>query len=210
MHPITHPIAHRYRRPADGRLHRRAAWDHDQRPGELATAIRRAQAGDPEAIRYLYLRFAPNVYGYARSIVRDEHEAEDVTQQVFARLLTAVARYQDRGVPFSAWLLRIAHNAAIDHVRRRVVLADESAVVDESDEQRALELGADLREALDALPVDQRRVLVLRHVLGWSSAEIAVELGRSEDAVHALHHRARRALRRALCDAGATPMVAAA
>ena len=59
-------------------------------------------------MRMLYLRYADNVYGYVCSIVRDEHEAEDVTQQVFAKLMTAIARYEPRSVPFSAWILRIS------------------------------------------------------------------------------------------------------
>ena len=73
----------------------------------------------PDALRFLYLRYADNVYGYVCSIVRDEHEAEDVTQQIFAKLLTTLDRYEPRQVPFSAWILRVAHNAAIDHVRAR-------------------------------------------------------------------------------------------
>src|SRR5688572_3446481 len=79
-------------------------FDTDSRPGELSSAIARAQTGDERAIQYLYLRFAGNVYGYSRSIVADSHEAEDVTQQVFTRLITAIASYEPRAVPFSAWL----------------------------------------------------------------------------------------------------------
>ena len=62
-----HPIATRYEGLPDGRFHRRAKLDRDRRPGELASAIARAKDGDDEALRYLYLRFAPNVYGYARA-----------------------------------------------------------------------------------------------------------------------------------------------
>src|SRR5918993_1701102 len=83
------------------------------------TAVARARTGDPDALRFLYLRYADNVYGYVCSIVRDEHEAEDVTQHIFAKLLTALDRYEPRVVPFSAWILRVAHNAAIDHMRAR-------------------------------------------------------------------------------------------
>jgi RNA polymerase sigma-70 factor, ECF subfamily len=205
-----HMISSRYPGLPEGRFHRKASFDRDLREGELKSAIALAKAGDPEAVRYLYLRFAPNVYGYARSIVRDEHEAEDVTQQVFARLITALARYQDRGVPFSAWILRITHNMAIDHMRRRLVLCDETTLPEEQDDDRARELGDALREALEELPEAQRRVLVLRHVGGWTPGEIAEELGRSEDSVHGLHHRARRTLKRSLTGVGATPMALAA
>jgi RNA polymerase sigma-70 factor (ECF subfamily) len=207
---MHHPIATRYSSPTDGRFHRRSGFDKDLRPGELSTAIARAKEGDREAVRYLYLRFAPNVYGYARSIVRDEHEAEDVTQQVFARLITALARYEERGVPFSAWILRITHNMAIDHMRRRLVLCDETSVAEEGDDDRARELSGALRDALEELPENQRQVLVMRHLGGYSPGEIAGALGRSTDSVHGLHHRGRRALKGALRTIEAAPMVAAA
>lgn len=205
-----HAMTTRYRSLPEGRFHRKASLDQDLRPGELAGAIRCAKAGDREAVRYLYLRFSPNVFGYARSIVRDEHEAEDVTQQVFARLITALARYEDRGVPFSAWLLRITHNTAIDHMRRRLTLCDEAAVAEEGDEDRALELGHALRDALETLPEVQRQVLVMRHVGGMTPGEIADRLDKSEDSVHGLHHRGRRALKAALTAADAAPVVTAA
>jgi RNA polymerase sigma-70 factor (ECF subfamily) len=205
-----HPIATRYSGLNDGRFHRRTSFDKDLRPGELAAAIDQAKAGDREAVRYLYLRFAPNVYGYARSLVRDEHEAEDVTQQVFARLMTALARYEDRGVPFSAWILRITHNMAIDHMRRRLVLCDETTVPEESDDERSREISTALRDALEELPETQRQVVVMRHLGGYSPGEIAGSIGRSQDSVHGLHHRARRALRRRLEHNESAPMVAAA
>ena len=90
----------------------------------VALAVARAQAGDREAMRYLYLRYCDNVYGYVCTIVRDEHEAEDVTQQVFAKLLTALARYEERSSPFASWLLKVAHNTALDHLRTRRVKPD--------------------------------------------------------------------------------------
>ena len=77
----------------------------------------RAKEGDQEAVRFLYVVYVHNVYGYVRSIVRDDHEAEDVTQHVFAKLITAIVKYDDRGVPFFAWLLRLARNVAIDQLR---------------------------------------------------------------------------------------------
>ena len=93
--------------------------EDERRPGEVARAVTRAKQGDQAAIRYLYTRYAGNVYGYARSIVRNDHDAEDVVQQVFTRMMTAIQSYEQRSVPFSAWLLRITHNMAIDYVRRR-------------------------------------------------------------------------------------------
>jgi RNA polymerase sigma-70 factor (ECF subfamily) len=200
----------RYAGLAGGRFHRKSKLDKDLRPGELAGAIARAKEGDREALRYLYLRFADNVYGYARSIVRDEHEAEDVTQQVFARLITALRTYEQRSVPFSAWLLRIAHNMSVDHLRRRVLVCDADDVLEQRPDDRSHELSLALREALGTLPEIQQRVLVMRHWFGCSPGEIAEALDRSEDSIHGLHHRGRRALRAALTEVDAAPMTCAA
>lgn len=204
-------VMERYEGLGGGRFHRKTQLDEDRAPGELAHVISRAQAGDSAAFRYLYLRFADNVYGYARSIVRDEHEAEDVTQQVFARVMTAIGRYEQRSVPFSSWILRITHNMSIDHIRRRrAVPVEETHAVDETREERSFELSMTLREALAELPEEQREVVVLRHVAGWSPREIAAHLGKSEDAVHGLHHRGRRALKVELGRREAAPVCAVA
>jgi RNA polymerase sigma-70 factor (ECF subfamily) len=155
----------------------------------VLAAVARAKDGDADALRYLYLRYADNVYGYVCSIVRDEYEAEDVTQHIFAKLMTALARYEPRVVPFSAWILRVAHNAAIDHVRaRRPVPIAEIHPGDAPEDDGG-------RERFAALPAEQRDVIVLRFLVGLSPGEIAERMGRSEDAVHGLQHRGRRRLR---------------
>ena len=69
----------------------------------VSRAVRRAQEGDREAIGFLYARYSENVYGYVRSIVKDHYEAEDVTQQVFAKLVRVIGSYEEREVPFFAW-----------------------------------------------------------------------------------------------------------
>src|SRR5215217_1525291 len=146
-----------------GRFHRRRAFDRSPEAEQLAlAAVARARNGDDDALRFLYLRYADNVYGYVCSIVRDEHEAEDVTQQIFAKLMTSLERYEPRLVPFSAWILRVAHNAAIDHVRmRRPVPVEEVRPADTADDDAAgRERFADLRLALAALPAEQRDVIV--------------------------------------------------
>ncbi len=158
-----------------------------------------ARAGDTDALRYLYLRYADSVYGYVCSIVRDEHEAEDVTQHIFAKLLTALPRYEPRAVPFSAFLLRIAHNAAIDSMRtRRAVPFEEVRSPDLEDADLSRERAGDLRAALRTLPDEQREVVILRFVVGLTPRETAARMGRTEDAVHGLQHRGRRSLRREL------------
>lgn len=190
---------------------RKTTLDEDRCEGELDLAVARAKGGDEQAIRYLYGRFADNVYGYAKGIVRDEDDAEDVTQQVFARLMIALPAYEQRSVPFSSWLLRITHNMAIDHCRRRrSTPVEEVHAVDKADPRDDRELSGSLRSALRELPEDQREVVVLRHIGGWSPGEIAEHLGRTEDAVHGLHHRGRRALKAALTSLEATPITAAA
>jgi RNA polymerase sigma-70 factor, ECF subfamily len=181
-----------------GRFRRRRSLDQSPATERLVlTAVERAKHGDADALRFIYLRYADNVYGYVCSIVRDEHEAEDVTQHIFAKLMTALGRYEPRVVPFSAWILRVAHNAAIDHMRaRRPMPCEEVRSSDIEVDVSGQERFADLRLALDALPSEQRDVIMLRFLVGLSPREIAERLGRSEDAVHGLQHRGRRRLRR--------------
>jgi RNA polymerase sigma-70 factor (ECF subfamily) len=167
-----------------------------QRKTRLAVA--RAKEGDREALRFLYVNYSHNIYGYVRSIVRDDHEAEDVTQHVFAKLMTTIGKYDDRGVPFFAWLLRMARNVAIDHLRaNRVTPIDTLPDIGASSDSNVDQLHT-VREALAALPEEQREVVVLRHVVGLTPGEIADRLGRSESSIHGLHHRGRRALQRQL------------
>jgi RNA polymerase sigma-70 factor, ECF subfamily len=178
----------------------------------LTLAIGRAREGDDEAVRYLYIRYADNVYGYVASIVRDEFEAEDVTQHVFAKLMTVLPKYQEREVPFSAWILRVARNVAVDHMRsRRAIPCEEVRELDPSqhDDQAAHQTSMMLREALETLPEDQRQVLVLRHLVGLSPGEIAGQLGKSEPSIHGLHHRGRGALRTVLTERECAPTVLA-
>jgi RNA polymerase sigma-70 factor, ECF subfamily len=189
----------------------RAKATLDESPGTaplVARAVARAKEGDREAVRFLYLRYADNVYGYVRSIVRDEYEAEDVTQQVFAKLMVVIGRYEQRAVPFSAWILRLAHNAAIDHMRkRRAIPAAEVYGADERVPEGNEERSRELHSALADLPEEQRDVIVLRHVVGLSPTEIAGHMGKTEPSVHGLHHRGRAALRTALVERGCAPTV---
>jgi RNA polymerase sigma-70 factor, ECF subfamily len=183
-----------------GRFRRRRQLDQSAEvERRVLAAVIRAKEGDPDALRFLYLRYADNVYGYVCSIVRDEHEAEDVTQQVFAKLLGSLGRYEPRSVPFSAWILRVAHNTAIDHVRaRRPVPVEEVRGPEPADDGASRERFRDLRLALDALPKEQREVIVLRFLVGLTPREVAERMGRSEDAVNGLQLRGRRRLRREL------------
>jgi RNA polymerase sigma-70 factor, ECF subfamily len=190
---------------------RRRQLDHPPDAEALVTAATaRAREGDEDALRLLYLLYADNVFGYVLAIVHDEHDAEDITSEVYSRLPRALTHYRVSGTPFVAWLLRVARNAALDHLRaqRSVPLAEVPASA--RSELHAHERLDDLRAALEALPDDQRQVMVLRLIAGLTPGEVADRLGRSIDAVHALQHRARRRLRDELTRAGWAPTSAAA
>jgi RNA polymerase sigma-70 factor, ECF subfamily len=176
-------------------------------PPDAEALVAAAREGDEDALRLLYLLYADNVFGYVLSIVHDEHDAEDITSEVFSRLSRALTHYRVSATPFAAWLLRVARNAALDHLRaQRSVPQAEIHAPGKHAELQAHERLDDLRAALEALPFDQRQVMVLRLVAGLSPTEVAERLGRSVDAVHALQHRARRRLRDELTTAGWAPV----
>jgi RNA polymerase sigma-70 factor (ECF subfamily) len=168
-----------------------------------------ARAGDREALAELYVLHAPAVHAHVLRVVKDVDDADDVTQQVFAKLLTGLDRYRPGEAPFIVWVLRIARNTAIDHVRRaRDVPVDDVEQTRARDEQGADEMRSALRAALALLPQGQRDVLLLTHLVGLSPNEIAAVLGCSVRAVHGLHYRGRAAVRVTLTDLGSAPAVA--
>jgi len=186
---------------------RRTLDDSEEAAREVRLAIARAKEGDRDALRLLYIRYADNVYGYLRSIVKDDREAEDLTQQVFMKLMSVIVKYEDQGVPFSGWLLRLARNVALDHLRRRrpIPTEDVYGADSHSDEHEARERARDLHAALATLPEEQRNVMIMRHVVGLSPPEIAERTGRTESSIHGLQHRGRRALQLELSRLGAAP-----
>ena len=137
--------------------------------------------------------------------MRNDHEAEDVTQHVFAKLMTTIHKYDDRGVPFFAWLVRMARNVAIDHLRSNRLTPTENVLDPTTSTGVDLDRAETVRAALAALPDEQREVVVLRHVVGLTPGEIADRMGRTESAIHGLHHRGRRALQRELIQLESTP-----
>lgn len=191
----------------------RAAADADAVPSDSTTerAIARAKEGDSGALHFLYVRYASDVYRCTRNVVQNHHEAEDITQNVFAKLMQAIGKYEAREVPFSAWIMRVARNAALDHLRaRRLVPCEEVRTDDEGQQDEDLERAQCLRVALETLPHGQREVLVLRHIAGLAPAEIAQRLDKSEGSIHGLHHRGRGALQTALRDLEAGPVTLSA
>jgi RNA polymerase sigma-70 factor (ECF subfamily) len=178
---------------------------------ETAAAVVRAQAGDQDALRVLYVRYKDNVYGYVLSFVRDPHEAEDITQQVFLKLMSAIGKYRAREVPFTSWLLRVARNVALDHMRRpRSLLCDEVYEPTHQSDQSGDDRRRALEQALGSLPEEQRNVIMLRHLVGLTPGEIAARMGRTESSIHGLHHRGRQALKRELTAIDCGPTARAA
>ena len=176
----------------------------------ITHATARAKQGDMSALQFLYVRFADDVCGYVRSIVKDSYDAEDITQNVFAKLLTAIQKYEPREVPFAAWILRVARNAALDHLRaRRQIPFEDVRTDDGGHEEIGFERSQCLRAALLNLSPEQREVLVLRHLAGLSPGEIARRLGKTEGSIHGLHHRGRAALQDLLREMNSAPVVRA-
>jgi RNA polymerase sigma-70 factor, ECF subfamily len=176
----------------------------------VTRATARAKQGDMSAVQFLYVRFADDVCGYVRSIVKDIYDAEDITQNVFAKLSTAIEKYEPREVPFAAWILRVARNAALDHLRaRRQIPFEEVRTDDGGHEEVGFERSQCLRAALLQLSPEQREVLVLRHLAGLSPGEIARRLGKTEGSIHGLHHRGRATLQDLLREQNSAPVVRA-
>jgi RNA polymerase sigma-70 factor, ECF subfamily len=143
-----------------------------------------------------YVEFAGAVRRYVQSIVHDVHDAEDITHNVFIKLLGCLDSYDARKASFSAWLLRIARNAALDHLRqRRAMPSDEALLGRTAPVKSDPDASAALRVAFASLPEAQRKVVFMRFALGLSPGEIATVLRRTPASVNGLEHRGRGALK---------------
>jgi RNA polymerase sigma-70 factor (ECF subfamily) len=177
---------------------------------DVDVLVERARHGDAEAFGGLYDRYQPEILRYLTHRLRDPDLAEDLTQQVFLKAWQAVPRYQQRGVPFKAWLYRMAHNQMIDYFRARRPTTDlEGVDVPEAPvaEERLLrqELLDRLQEALERPSDDHREVLVLRFLMEKSTAEIGEIMDRKEVTVRGLQFRALRSLRAEIEAIGGLP-----
>ena len=166
--------------------------------------LTRASQGDRDAFGLLYERDIDRIFNYVYYRTGNLHDAEDLTARVFQRAMNHIQSYTDRGVPFSAWLYRIAHNLVAnwhrDNSRRKEVpledytqqpqraLAPEARVVDNQELE-------DLLKAIRRLPPDRQQLLILKFVEGMSNAEVAMIMMRSEGAIKSLYHRTLMALR---------------
>jgi|SRR5581483_7168413 len=166
--------------------------------------VARAQRGDRDALEELYLLHFDRIYSYLHLSVGNRHDAEDLTNQTFMKMLEAIGRFRWRSVPFSAWLFRIAHNAAMDHFRasRRVQpeekVPEPEGVAQASAEDDAMQaIGREsMLELIEGLSPDQQQVLTLKFVFDFSNAEVAAILGKTEGAIKSLQHRALASLQR--------------
>lgn len=163
---------------------------------------------DPEAFGELYERNVTRVYNYIYYRTGRREDAEDLTARTFLQALAHLPRFRQQGVPFSAWLLRIAHNLVANWRRdnkRQLVPLEEACAL--HDEERHPHLEAEQREqrrellaAIAKLPPERQQLLILRFVQELRAADIALIMGRSEGAVKALLHRTLVGLRRTLQD----------
>ena len=157
---------------------------------------------DPSRFAGLYEEHFERVYAYVLRRVCDRSEAQDITADVFQQALTNLHRFEWRGVPFAAWLYRIAANAIADHFQRLARHSSAPPPVQRSDDESYddVERRAALFRSVERLPPDQRRVIVMRFGEEKSIREIARELGRSEGAVKQLQWRGLQSLRAQLTD----------
>jgi len=167
--------------------------------------VRRAQQHDQEAFAQLYEANFNKIYRYVALRIGNETEAEDVTQQVFINALKSISSFRWKGVPFSAWLFRIAHNKVVDYLRKKTRQAtaplDESLVSHDDNLQLAAERKLDIEQLVSAtrhLTQAQREVISLRFAGELPIAQVAKVMGKSQGAIKALQHSAIVALRKAL------------
>lgn len=160
--------------------------------------IQRAQRGDPNAVADLYEMYVERIFRYVSYRVEDRADAEDLTADVFVKMVEGLPAYRHSGVPFEAWLYRIASARIVDARRRsrrrpQTELSDDLAVSggtpleDAMGEQERL---SDLRRALSHLTDDQQTLLVLRFVERKSHDQVAEIMGKTSSAVRSIQHRA--------------------
>ncbi len=170
------------------------------------SVLERAVQGDTEAFSVLYERYVARIYNYVFYRTGSAVDAEDLTSKVFYRAFGHIHSYRNTGIPFSAWLYRIAHNLVAnwyrDNSRRREVPLDDHPQIPRSEhpESSLMELQEKERllRAIRTLPDDRQQLLILKFVDDLSNAEIAVIMRRSEGAIKSLYHRTLLALRDAL------------
>lgn len=160
--------------------------------------LARAAAGDTEAFSELYNRYVERIYSYIYYRTGNTLDAEDLTARVFHRAIGHIGTYIDRGVPFSAWLYRIAHNLVAnwhrDNSRRNEVSLDDHMDLPQHGDhpETALVKTQEMEKLLSAirkLPADRQQIIILKFTQQMTNAEIAMIMARSEGAIKSLYHR---------------------
>ena len=157
-----------------------------------------AQRGDQGAFSELYEYYFPRVYRYVSARLGNSEDAEDVTEEIFLRLIGNIGSFSFRGLPFGAWVFRIARNEVVSHVRRQKVRSATAPLTEfipdlSQDHVSEIEIQftiAVVREATEKLPEAQRQVITLRFGAGLSVAETAQALKKTENNVKVLQHKA--------------------
>ncbi len=163
---------------------------------------RRAEALEPEALAQIYDQYASKLYSYVYHRTGNGSVAEDLTSDVFVRMLEAIQQDRAWKTSLQGWLYRIAHNLVVDHFRRSSkrdgVELDERWMAPDNDSMtfEGLFHSNQLRLGMRFLTDEQQQVVILKFVEGLSNAEVAEILGKTEGAIKALQHRALTALRR--------------
>jgi RNA polymerase sigma-70 factor (ECF subfamily) len=173
---------------------------------EVQALVARAQQGDQDAYATLYNTYSKKIHSYLRYHLNNRAEvAEDLAADVFLKAMEKINSYQFNGVPFSAWLYRIAHNHLIDYLRaqpkKQGVSLEECMGVDDPSAERSLDhtlTQQQLSGAFDGLTEDQRQVIVYRFLQDRSIADTARLMAKNEDAIKQLQVRALRNMRKVL------------
>jgi RNA polymerase sigma-70 factor (ECF subfamily) len=169
-------------------------------PDEERFWVEKARTGDPEAIGWLYERYFDRIYRYTYAKIGDATDAEDITEQVFLKMIEAVAGFRWQGSTFASWLFRIAHNQIVDSVRQRTRHPQVSlepvgvSIPSEGDDPHRLAEQRDFRghleDSISQLTELQAQVIALKFWSGLSNAEVAQVMDRTEGAVKALQYSA--------------------
>ncbi len=160
--------------------------------------LKKAIEGDSEAFGLLYERYVTRIFNYIYYRTGNSADAEDLTGRVFFRALRHIRTYDERGLPFSAWLYRIAHNLVAnwhrDNSRRKEIPLDDGLMAPNTTghpEHEALknEENENLMRVIRRLPDERQQLLILKFIDHLSNAEIGVIMGRTEGAIKSLYHR---------------------
>jgi RNA polymerase sigma-70 factor (ECF subfamily) len=171
----------------------------EQAPGfDEHAVVEAAKRGEPEALSLLYQQYFPRVYRFVNARLSNVEDAEDVTTEIFLRIIDGIGSFTWRGIPFGAWVFRIARNEVISHVRKQKSRASTTELTDstpatipdhadEVEQQLTFEM---VKGLIEGLPEAQRQVVTLRFIAGLSVAETAGALQKTENNVKVLQHKA--------------------